>query len=279
MNRRRFLRYGAVTAAGLLATDRIVEGTEAVERTDVDLDVPGLPAGLDGIRIAHVSDTHLPRNRAATQRALAILVAARPDIVVYTGDIYETGSGLAPAAEFAGAGACGTTAAFATLGNWEYSARVDPAAAERAYAAAGVELLMNQGRMVRFPGGPINVVGLDDARNGHPDPARATLGLDPGIPTIWLVHEPAYADLMRALPGPPPALILSGHTHGGQIRLPLLPPPVLPAGSGRFISGLYRDTPGPMYVSRGVGTTVIPIRLCCPPELPVVTLRSPTRSA
>jgi len=279
MNRRRFLTYGAVAAAGAAAADRVVVTTDAVERTDLELEVPDLPPPLDGLRVAHVTDTHLPRNRVAVERALDILREARPDIVVYTGDIFESGAGLAPAAEFAGAGARGAAAGFVTLGNWEYAARVAAARAERRYAAAGVELLVNAGRTVKLPGGAVNVVGIDDYRYGRPDPTRALDGLDPGLPTIWLVHEPAYVDVMQSAGLPAPALILSGHTHGGQIRLPLVPPLVLPSGSGRFISGWYRDTPGPLYVSRGVGTTVIPVRLFCPPELPIVTLRSPSTTA
>jgi hypothetical protein len=68
-------------------------------------------------------------------------------------------------------------------------------------------------------------------------------------------------------------IMLAGHTHGGQVRIPLLPP-VKPVGAGRFLEGWYRDTFAPLYVSRGVGTTGIPVRFRCPAELPIFTLRA-----
>jgi predicted MPP superfamily phosphohydrolase len=75
---------------------------------------------------------------------------------------------------------------------------------------------------------------------------------------------------------PRPAAIISGHTHGGQVRLPLYTP-YTPYGSGRFVAGWYRDTLAPLYVSRGIGTVVLPARLFCPPELPIFTLRKVDR--
>src|SRR2546430_12988376 len=82
-----------------------------------------------------------------------------------------------------------------------------------------------------------------------------------------------YTTLFRS---PRPAAVLSGHTHGGQMRLPFYTP-YTPYGSGRFVAGWYRDTLAPLYVSRGIGTVGIPARLFCPPELPIFTLRGGER--
>ena len=98
------------------------------------------------------------------------------------------------------------------------------------------------------------------------------LGVPPPDLRIWLAHAPGFVDQLTNVAAPKPALILSGHTHGGQIRLPALPA-ICPTGSGRFVAGWYRDTVAPLYVSRGLGTSVIRARLFCPPEITFFTLR------
>src|SRR5947199_300293 len=102
--------------------------------------------------------------------------------------------------------------------------------------------------------------------------ARAARGLDGGDPTVWVLHAPAYVDRISVGSVPRPAAIISGHTHGGQVRLPFYTP-YTPYGSGRFVAGWYRDTLAPLYVSRGIGTVSLPVRLFCPPELPIFTLK------
>jgi hypothetical protein len=108
--------------------------------------------------------------------------------------------------------------------------------------------------------------GLDDPLSGTPDPARALDHAPRGAVAIWGFHAPGYADELVGQSIAKPALMLAGHTHGGQIRLPLLPA-VTPSGSGRFVAGWYRDTFAPLYVSRGVGTVDIRARFLCPPEV------------
>jgi predicted MPP superfamily phosphohydrolase len=88
-----------------------------------------------------------------------------------------------------------------------------------------------------------------------------------------VLHAPGFVDGVPRGRVPQPAAILTGHTHGGQIRLPFYTP-FTPTGSGRFVAGWYRDTFAPLYVSRGIGTVTLPARFCCPPELPIFTLRT-----
>jgi predicted MPP superfamily phosphohydrolase len=110
-------------------------------------------------------------------------------------------------------------------------------------------------------GGRLTLVGLDDPVEGAPDLKTARRNVIPGSTEIWLVHAPGYLEQPPAGTSARPALLLAGHTHGGQIRIPLLPP-VKPTGAGRFLEGWYHDTFAPLYVSRGVGTTGIPARFC-----------------
>src|SRR2546423_414240 len=166
----------------------------------------------------------------------------------------------------------GTVATVATLGNWEHDAGIDRATGEKAYGIAGVELLYNSTTRIRVGNASLTVVGIDDPVMGTPDVATATHGLDEREPCLWVVHAPGYVDTIQPGVVPPPAAVLSGHTHGGQVRLPFYTP-YTPYGSGRFVAGWYRDTLAPLYVSRGIGTVVLPARLFCPPELPIFTLR------
>jgi len=89
---------------------------------------------------------------------------------------------------------------------------------------------------------------------------------------VWVLHAPGFVDGVPRDTYPVPVAIFAGHTHGGQIRLPFWTP-YTPTGSGRFVAGWYRDTFAPLYVSRGIGTITLRARFCCPPELPLFTLR------
>lgn len=236
-----------------------------------EVHIPGLPSGLDGLRIAQVSDVHFPGNRIAARAALELLNQERPDIVVLTGDMTESLGAMNEVRTFAGE-ARGSLATVALLGNWEHRVGAVGSVGLDPYRSAGVDLLVNQSRTVDVGGIPLTLVGLDDPVSGVPDLSTARKGVVQGSTEIWLVHAPGIVDKLSRV-GHAPALVVAGHTHGGQIRLPLLPP-VKPTGAGRFLEGWYYDTLAPLYVSRGVGTTGIPARFRCPAEVPVFTLRA-----
>jgi len=272
LSRRRFLvgTAGAVVAAAL-GDGFLVEPT-AIEVTRHDLVVPGLPHELEGFRIACITDVHLHKGIHPPARAtLELLGRERPHLVALIGDICNHFHDLEHLTAFARA-ARGSVATVATLGNWEHDAGIHRATAERAYGLAGVELLYNSTTRVRVGATALTVVGIDDPVLGHPDVAAAVRGLDGGDPTVWVLHAPAYVDRIAVGSVPRPAAIISGHTHGGQVRLPFYTP-YTPYGSGRFVAGWYRDTLAPLYVSRGIGTVSLPVRLFCPPELAIFTLR------
>lgn len=269
VNRRRFLA-GLGAAGAALGADAFGFEAHRVVVSYHDVLLPGLPGALNGLRIAQVSDVHLPGNQLAARAALHHLQRERPEVVVLNGDMTESARALGQVRDFAGA-ARGSLATVAVLGNWEYRAGVKGARARQVYRETGVDLLINQSRTVEVGGSSLALVGLDDMLAGTPDLTAARRGLAPAGVEIWVIHEPSFADQMpEAAPGP--AMLLAGHTHGGQIRIPFMPP-VKPSGAGRFLEGWYRDTPSPMYVSRGVGTTGIPARFRCSAELPIFTLR------
>jgi predicted MPP superfamily phosphohydrolase len=275
VSRRRFLGATAAILTAGLSTDGFAIEPHRVLLSQHDVLLPGLAPRLDGLRIAQVSDVHLPANRGAAERTVELISTERPDIVVLTGDQCETSSAVAGLIEFAHA-ARGRLATIAVLGNWDYRGGTVGRVARDAYERAGVTLLVNDHEIVGVGGATLAFVGLDDVLTGSPNGATAAANLADGAPAVWLVHEPRFADEF-AVSGPnQPILILSGHTHGGQIRLPGLPA-YTPKGSGRFVAGWYEALLGRLYVSRGIGTADIRARLFCPPELPIFTLRREPR--
>jgi len=273
LSRRQFVGFTA-GALGLAALgDGFLIEPVAIKVTRHDVPMPGLPRDLDGLRIACVTDVHLRGGiHRAARATLAHLARERPHVVALIGDICNQRSDLDDLVAFAGR-ARGSVATVATLGNWEHDAGIDRRTGETAYGRVGAELLYNSATRIRVGNAALTIVGIDDPVLGRPDVVAATRGLDGREPCVWVLHAPGYVDGIEARTVPRPAAIISGHTHGGQVRLPLYTP-YTPYGSGRFVAGWYRDTLAPLYVSRGIGTVEIPVRLFCPPELPIFTLKS-----
>ena len=278
-SRRRFLATGAMAAVAATIPLVHAEAEDDVRLTRLPVYVPNLPAALVGATVAHVTDLHLyhPEPHAAARRALAILERERPDLLVLTGDQWDYATGAEGYTRWLDGRPKGLPTC-AVLGNHEYiTGRGESAdiirAAHRIHERAGADLLVNASRSIPLRGGHLRVVGVDDLRHGRPRADVAAAGLDPADPQLWLFHEPAQADA----PGWPrtaaPFLMLAGHTHGGQIRLPFVPA-LTPPGSGGYVSGLYRTARGPLYVSRGVGASGVPIRYRCPAEVALFELRS-----
>jgi len=275
LSRRQFLGLTTGVIGAAVAGDGFLIEPRAVQVTRHDIAIPGLAPALDGFRIACVTDVHISHGvRRGGRAMLELLARERPHLVALVGDICNHRGDLADLVGFA-RDAAGSVATVATLGNWEHDAGIDRVTAERAYDRAGVELLYNTATRVRIDGGKaaLTVVGIDDPVLGHPDVPRAVRDVRDSDNTIWVLHAPGFVDRVAPGSAPTPAAILSGHTHGGQVRLPFYTP-YTPYGSGRFIAGWYRDTLAPLYVSRGIGTVAIRARLFCPPELPIFTLRS-----
>ena len=278
ISRRQFVIGTAGTVGAAVLGDGFLVEPGAVQVTRHDVPVPGLPPEFAGFRIACVADVHLADGvHRAARTTVELLARERPHVVVLIGDICNARSDLATLASWA-RDARGTAVTVATLGNWEHGAGIDRATAERAYGRVGVELLYNSTTRVRVGSAALTLVGIDDPVAGQPDVAAAVRGLDAADPAVWVLHAPGYIDGIPPGAVPPPATIISGHTHGGQVRLPFYTP-FTPSGSGRFVAGWYRDTLAPLYVSRGIGTVGVRARLFCPPELPIFTLRRADRRA
>jgi predicted MPP superfamily phosphohydrolase len=267
---RRTLLAGAAGAAGAALADASAIEPFRLRVTRHDVVVPGLPAALAGLRVAQVADVHLPGTPAVAEEAVRAIRREMPELVLLSGDIVEHASTLPALTAFAGA-VRGRIATAAVLGNWEHKAGITPEIARAAYGRAGVRFLCNESATVRVGSAELRITGFDDPVVGRPDATLAGGPRRTDAVELWLIHAPAWIDTLPATVRRP-AAILSGHTHGGQIRLPgvtLFTPP----GSGRYVSGWYRDALAPLYVSRGIGTASVRMRFFCPPELPIFTLR------
>ena len=190
-----------------------------------------------------------------------------PDLVVLTGDylthyhlIHRQTSPALLTEQLGGFGA----PTVAVLGNHDHY--VDAAGAASALEGLGYCVLRNQSTMLTLRGAPFTVVGIDDLSTRHADPARALRGTAPGSRLV-LAHDPVTADWLRYLHQP--HLILSGHTHGGQLNFPPF------SAMHKYRAGLYRLDQVVLYVSRGLGNSWFPIRVAAPPEVTLFTLRAP----
>ena len=229
--------------------------------------VVGLPSALEGYRIAHLTDLHLGGLGALHDRLVADLDARAPRLVAITGDAVESREALPALSGLCARLARPGRAVVASLGNWEHWARLEPGRLRDLYAGHGARLLVNASAAIEDG---LAVAATDDLVGGEPQLERACRELPAGGVRILLTHSPALADLPAAS-GQRFDLVLAGHTHGGQVRLPG-PVRFRPRGSGRFCDGFY-DTPlGRMYVSRGLGTSILPVRFACRPELAFFTL-------
>lgn len=215
-----------------------------------------------------ISDLHLKAVNRHAQRTAEAANALKPDMMLLTGDSVDEAHKLAELGAFMDL-LEPRTPKFAILGNWEHWAGVSIPQLARLYEKRNCRLLVNETAAYEHQGHSLLITGLDSAVGGVSDPALALQG---GVSTpnhIVLAHCPIQREQLSAWPGFTDyrvACILSGHTHGGQITFWGLAP-MVPRGSGRYVRGWYRDDKPPLYVSRGVGTSIIAARLACEPEI------------
>jgi uncharacterized protein len=214
------------------------------------------------LTVALIADLHMNGEDREALEMLDHLDRERPDLILIAGDLTSLdGSDEIYARVLARLAA--PLGVWMVPGNWDYWL---PVADLRALCSrTGVRLLENDA-VELAPG--IWLAGLDDAVAGAPDPRRALDSIPAGAWVMALVHCPCGFDDIAGRC----AIAFAGHTHGGQIRLPGLPPVWLPSGSGRYVAGWYERGGSRLYVSRGIGAKTLPMRIFCPPELALFTL-------
>jgi len=267
---RRRLLGGAGLAAAVLPFGAAIDGVCITPRRLVTSD-HAFGTGSTGtrLRLLQVSDLHVHGIGTLERQLLEQMHGQQADLIVLTGDAIDRAADL-PALDTLLAEFPTAPRRIAILGNWEYRCDVGLRDLERTYARHGVELLVNRSIEFDHRGRIIRITGLDDIVEGRPDAAAALADVRPLDDHLVLAHCPITRDSLNTPPGHPASLVLSGHTHGGQVA-PFGLATILPRGCGRYVAGWYRDEGGPpMYVSRGIGTSLVPVRIGATPELVVI---------
>ena len=268
VSRRTALKAFAATAIGTVtggAAYGFFYGREALRLTRVDVPVSGLPPELSGLRIGLVTDVHRSRWVTADDVAAAVglMMSAQPDLIVLGGDYVTWGDRrfVGPAAE----GLSGLSAShgvFAILGNHD-----DDHDMPAALTKQRVQVLRDARTRLMVNGAGLELAGIRFWTKRQND--IAALLKNTRDPVILLAHDPRRVVEAAALNVP---LVVSGHTHGGQVVLPGVG--AIAARKFPVVAGLARREQTTMFVSRGLGTVYVPIRINCPPEVVLMTLRS-----
>ncbi len=268
--RRQFLRAcGVATSAAGIATaaDAFLVAPDWLSTSSLSFGSPSTAAGRT-LRIAQLSDLHLRSIGRFEEGILEALERLDPDLVLVTGDAFDSQVGLLRLDTFL-AESPQRSRVLGILGNWEHRTGLSGDKIAATYEKHGARLLVNESVVREFGGASLRITGLDDFVGGRPNLAAALDGAEPAGAHLLLAHCPAQRDSLAPPAGQAIDLVLSGHTHGGQIA-PFGMAIVTPSGSGRYVSGWYRDGGVPMYVSRGLGTSLVPARLGSTPELVVI---------
>ena len=252
----------------------VIEPSRLVLR-ETQLTLPSCPPSLKGLRIAVISDLHAGSPYITIDKIHLIVEttnAAKPDLILLPGDFVINGvlggSFMEPktlASELKGLRA--RIGVFATLGNhdWWYNAR----RVKESLETASILMIENDAAMIKRDGAAIWIVGIGDKLEGHPDIASALAKVDNSAPIIAITHNP---DIFPSIPAKV-ALTIAGHTHGGQVALPIIGRPIVPSEFGqRYATGHIVEGGKHLFVATGIGTSILPVRFRVPPEISLLTI-------
>ena len=214
------------------------------------------------IKIAHLTDIHTYGLGRRERKLLQVMETEQPDVIVITGDSINITSNYPGLRDL-------LTRLHAPLGVWVVRGNHEDwwpiKNEEEFYKSAGVKLLVNSSGEVRDG---VWLIGFDDLFAGSPDLKKALAGVPESAYKIALFHSPIYFEREAGLS----ELALAGHSHGGQVRFPFFGAPYTPPFCGRFMEGWYELRGTKMYVSRGIGTSIIDVRFWCRPEIAIITI-------
>lgn len=279
LHRRAFL--SATIPGGLLALAGAAGmGYYAFERAPfepelvrISAQLPPAYEDLAGLRIGFVADTHLgpAMSEDDVDRALQLLAREQADLILLGGDYISASPRFAEpvAALLSELVDQAPLGGIAVLGNHDCGERGRERIVTDALEGRGIVVLRNQAAQVRTGRGDLWIAGIDEAIMARANPRATFAGIPADSAVISLWHEPDYAGQVsntRAF------LQLSGHSHGGQVRLPGLGPIFLPKGGERYVIGWNNANGLPVYTTRGVGVFLPPVRFACPPEVTLITL-------
>ena len=223
------------------------------------------------IKIIQLSDLHLHSINSALEQLAKKINQLKPNLIAITGDAIDEAENLHLLDEFLSL-IDKEISKVAILGNWEYWGEVDLNRLREVYEKHNCKLLVNESKQFQFKEKTLSVIGIDDFVGGYASYKLATDNFVKSDYNIVLNHCPKYSEqIVERCQRDNISFILSGHTHGGQIRL-FNYVPFLPQGSGNYVKGWYKELNPPMYVSKGIGTSVLPVRFGSRAEIAIFNL-------
>jgi predicted MPP superfamily phosphohydrolase len=257
--------YGALVEPGLFSVET------------VSLMLERLPASFSGLRVAQISDIHMGgwMDLDRFQQVADLTLAEKPDILLITGDFLLGDATMTDIGQAVDdlitvlSPLTRSIPSFAVLGNHDYWA--DSEAVRKMLTLSGVTDLTNTVFTLTRDSDKLHLCGVDDVWEGNVCLEEVMAQLEDDSAAILLAHEPDYADISAATGRFD--LQISGHTHGGQVAIPIFGPPVLPYLGQKYPSGLYKVGNMFQYTNRGVGMSRLAIRFNCPPEITVFELQ------
>jgi predicted MPP superfamily phosphohydrolase len=280
--RRQFLSRAAAAGTVAIAGDAILFAPNRPRIVRQDFLLPRWPERLHGFTVAVISDFHYDPYFSVhpLHAAIPMVNGLHPDLILLTGDFVSVPVvGDERKAAFA-AEPCARLlrhmtaphGLWAVMGNHDDG--TDPEHVTRALQAENIQVLANQSAPIERDGARIWLAGVNDVLSHTADLTKTLRHVPAGEAVILLAHEPDFADEASQFPID---LQLSGHSHGGQVRIPLFPPLYLPELARKYVWGTYHVGPLVLYTNAGLGTVGVPMRLNCPPEITLLTLRSPAK--
>lgn len=281
LTRRNLLRLALASGgAGVASTATVLYGRRVepyrlvVER--VEARPAGLPRELDGLTLGLLSDLHRGAyaSEAFIESAAGALMNLSPDLIALTGDFVHGYNFQGPSVARALRALHAPLGIYAVMGNHDHwlDHEAIESALRRQFADQSFEVLRNTRVRLDAHGVPLHIVGVDDVMVGRDNLDQALAGIPDRQPAILLAHEPDFAD--TASRRYPFLLQVSGHSHGGQVRLPFIGAPILPPLGEKYPIGLQQAGDMLVYTSRGLGMIYPPVRFMCPPEVTLITLRA-----
>jgi predicted MPP superfamily phosphohydrolase len=276
ISRRQFLAGMVFSGAGFVSTDSLFFEKYFVETNEFDIGTASNSSAT--IRMLQISDLHL-RKLTDHHKELAERVnGLHPDLLLFTGDTIESEKGLRHLDNLLQLFGPDVQKA-AVMGNWEWTFENSEDELQHIYKKNNAKLIINSSKVFMMNGKRLMVTGVDDMMNGNADFANAVKYVGAEANHIVLSHSPKYRDNIESeikrINMTRPAdqklnidYVFSGYSHGGQVNIMGFTP-MLPPGVGRYVKGWFRDRSPMLYVSKGVGTSILPVRFGARAEIAV----------
>lgn len=243
----------------------------------INIEMANLPESFNDAKIVHLTDFHSHGFNKREKMVLEMVDQLKPDFVFITGDFIDrTTQDINSVQKFwQELGNQYQGRIFGVLGNHEYQNKnTDSISLEESLEKSKIVILDNENQKIFQGDEYIYLIGVDDPDTGNDNLKKAVVAIEKDIPKILLAHSPDIVNDFGSLKEEKIDLILAGHTHGGQIKIPFIRPFWTPTKNrGKYASGLFGIEDTYLYVNRGIGLSTLPIRFNCPPEITLIELR------